>query len=584
MPVIAAGLPVVAVHALLHHRPCAVRGDEEAVQIEIEAVLDGGAVDLGDEAARPRQAIRVEDDAVAEHLQLVRRLARMLATPAADVNAELALQRHEPALERADDAGGDPRGMPVHAHDSAERLEPERMGEPLQILVAAVMMHDRLGDHGTERGHASAEPRRHPPAMERKISAAGAIGHGFRFVRRCEQPSRKIRPSRAAVAFGHGTERDGIAWYLDRRDAVLPLMARRTAHPINRAWRRPKHEALPFVADRPAEAERTGRAQRQPKDRAEMPLVPMPADADAGRIFGAQHLRDPRWLAAKRFHARDEAGEPGWNRFASLQASQIIIIAKSERLHPPLPLERTKLEWRQWQRGDLRDQLLLDLARDEFLLVTEARRHRRGDVKQCELFGQSYSVFRSWGTCCIWVARRKRKAGEGNHCCESATAVMSKRSTTVSENVIRELKARRLIPRGNANSFGWTHLAGLAMRFVVATQDGIDTGLVPFTLRLEPAQHIIIEPKADSNFVRRHNLGLGPLLIGHGRAFPVGRGNSLDLGRVHAIETLPVCLAFQRHQAAVRLLLISFAVDQDGASLSVFHSAVAPACSLSWPR
>src|SRR6185437_2074434 len=80
------------------------------------------------------------------------------------------------------------------------------------------------------------------------------------------QPSRKIRPSRAAVAFGHATERDGIAWYLDRRDAVLPLMARRTAHPINRAWRRPKHEALPFVADRPAEAERTGRAQRQPKD------------------------------------------------------------------------------------------------------------------------------------------------------------------------------------------------------------------------------------------------------------------------------------------------------------------------------
>src|SRR6185312_44987 len=137
-----------------------------------------GAVDLGDEAARPRQAIRVEADAVSERLELIRRLARMLAAPAADVDAELVLQRHEPALERADDAGGDPRGMPVHAHDRAERLEPERMGEPLQILVAAVMMHDRLGDDSAERGHASAEPRRHPPAMERKISAAGARGHG----------------------------------------------------------------------------------------------------------------------------------------------------------------------------------------------------------------------------------------------------------------------------------------------------------------------------------------------------------------------------------------------------------------------
>src|SRR6188768_2482578 len=51
MPVVAARLTLLAVHALLHHRPLAVVGDDETVQVEIEPVLDGGAVDLGDKSA-----------------------------------------------------------------------------------------------------------------------------------------------------------------------------------------------------------------------------------------------------------------------------------------------------------------------------------------------------------------------------------------------------------------------------------------------------------------------------------------------------------------------------------------------------
>ena len=46
MPVVPAGLALVAVHALLHHRPLAIVGDKEAVKIEIEAILHGGAVEL----------------------------------------------------------------------------------------------------------------------------------------------------------------------------------------------------------------------------------------------------------------------------------------------------------------------------------------------------------------------------------------------------------------------------------------------------------------------------------------------------------------------------------------------------------
>ena len=65
MPMVPARLLVVAVHALLHDRPLAVVGDEESVQIEIEAVLDRGAVDLGDEAARAGKLGAVETDTFA---------------------------------------------------------------------------------------------------------------------------------------------------------------------------------------------------------------------------------------------------------------------------------------------------------------------------------------------------------------------------------------------------------------------------------------------------------------------------------------------------------------------------------------
>ena len=101
-PVIAPRLTLLAVHALLHDRPVAVVGDDEAVQVEIEAVLHRGAVDLGDEPAGARERRAVEADALAERRQLVRRRARVLAAAAADVDAELALQRREAALERAD--------------------------------------------------------------------------------------------------------------------------------------------------------------------------------------------------------------------------------------------------------------------------------------------------------------------------------------------------------------------------------------------------------------------------------------------------------------------------------------------------
>ena len=147
------------------------------MQIEIETVLNRGAVDLGDEPAGPRQCSAVKPDPLADRDKLVRRLARLLAATAADVEAELVRERRQAALERADDAGGDAGRMPVHAHHRAERLEPERMGEPAQQLVPAIVMDDRFADHRAEPRHPLGEPARDTSAMEGQVGASGTMSH-----------------------------------------------------------------------------------------------------------------------------------------------------------------------------------------------------------------------------------------------------------------------------------------------------------------------------------------------------------------------------------------------------------------------
>lgn len=120
MPVVAARLFPVAVHALLHDGPFAVIGDEEAVQIQIKTVLHGGAVHLGDQAAGARQLRAIKTDALAEQAQFIRRPARVLSAAAADMDTEFARKRLQAALQRADHAGGDAGGVPVHSHHGAE--------------------------------------------------------------------------------------------------------------------------------------------------------------------------------------------------------------------------------------------------------------------------------------------------------------------------------------------------------------------------------------------------------------------------------------------------------------------------------
>src|SRR5436853_4666030 len=129
MPVVAPGLALGAIHALLHNSPVAVIGHEEAVQIELKPVLDGRAIHLGHKPAGACEPGRIKASTVSDPRKLFRGAPRMFAASAAYMDPELFFERRKATLQGPDHAGGDPGGMPIHPHHRAERLKPEGMRE-----------------------------------------------------------------------------------------------------------------------------------------------------------------------------------------------------------------------------------------------------------------------------------------------------------------------------------------------------------------------------------------------------------------------------------------------------------------------
>ena len=142
-----------------------------------ETVLHRRAVHFGDQPARHGEGRAIETGPITDRDKLMRRLARMIAAPAADMDAEFGGQLCQPALQCSDHARGDAGGMPVHPHHRTERLEPERMRQPAQQLVTAIFENDRFGDHRAQPGHAIAQPFRHAATVQRQVGTAGATRH-----------------------------------------------------------------------------------------------------------------------------------------------------------------------------------------------------------------------------------------------------------------------------------------------------------------------------------------------------------------------------------------------------------------------
>ena len=66
--------------------------------------------------------------------------------------------------------------MPVHTHNGAERLEPERMGETPQQFVATVMMDNRFADNRAEASHSVGEPLGYLSSVQRQVGSSSPLG------------------------------------------------------------------------------------------------------------------------------------------------------------------------------------------------------------------------------------------------------------------------------------------------------------------------------------------------------------------------------------------------------------------------
>ena len=176
-PMIATGLAPTAIHALLNDDPASIVRHDEAVQVKIEAILDGGAIDLGDEAARGGKRRAVEPDTVANGHKLLGCIARVLAATAAHMQTKFVFKRLQSPFQCADHAGGDAGGMPIHSHHRAERLKPEGVRKTAQQFVPAIVVHDCLTDDRSQPRHPVGEPLWNVTPMKGQIGATGASRH-----------------------------------------------------------------------------------------------------------------------------------------------------------------------------------------------------------------------------------------------------------------------------------------------------------------------------------------------------------------------------------------------------------------------
>src|SRR5580700_618380 len=98
----------------------------------------------------------------------------MLATPAANKDAEFVRSWIEAALQRSDDRSGNAGRVPIHAHHRTEGLKPERIAQAREQFGGSIVQKNALANGRAQQRHAIGEPSRNVAAMQGKIGVAGA--------------------------------------------------------------------------------------------------------------------------------------------------------------------------------------------------------------------------------------------------------------------------------------------------------------------------------------------------------------------------------------------------------------------------
>src|SRR5438105_6238283 len=106
-PVVAARGAIVFAHALLYYRPLAIAGDEEAVVIDAEAILDRRRIDFRRHPAVIGESSAVDPGAISVVDELVWSATRDLSLAPSDKNANVIAAFGEAFFEGAADGGGD---------------------------------------------------------------------------------------------------------------------------------------------------------------------------------------------------------------------------------------------------------------------------------------------------------------------------------------------------------------------------------------------------------------------------------------------------------------------------------------------
>src|SRR5262245_44570378 len=100
-----------------------------------------------------------------------------------------------------------------------------------------------------------------------------------------------------------------------------------------------------------------------------MRLVLVPANSDAGFIFGKENLLDARGRATECFDPRDERRNPGGDLLGRAELSRRVVVPEAERRNPPLALVLTKLKRLKRQHRDVSDQRSFAGGRDELAMI-----------------------------------------------------------------------------------------------------------------------------------------------------------------------------------------------------------------------
>src|SRR5438034_6634484 len=88
VPMIAARHSACLVHSLLHDSPLAVGREDKRMQINLKSIGDRVVVDSCRETAGSNQRFTIKAAPIGDGAEFIRRVSRMLATPAAEVNAK----------------------------------------------------------------------------------------------------------------------------------------------------------------------------------------------------------------------------------------------------------------------------------------------------------------------------------------------------------------------------------------------------------------------------------------------------------------------------------------------------------------